>query len=114
MNRFNSLFGSRKRNCATPVVPVVPASPTFQPMQMISPYSVLGQVAPLIRYSEAELARTNPTHAITECALIGYLQGLGFDFRTARAIVESWESDEVLLREGILLNDNIREKEESR
>ncbi|WP_425058677.1 hypothetical protein [Sporomusa carbonis] len=60
------------------------------------------QVEPAIRHGLKELETTNPRHAMTELALMAYLMGMGFDYRTARTIVESWETDENLLAQGIL------------
>lgn len=34
-----------------------------------------------------------------------YLMGMGFDYRTAKAIVESWETDDSLLAQGLLTTD---------
>ena len=74
-----------------------------QPMQYLTPYYVLTQISPVVQYGVGELSLTNnPTHTITETALIAYLMGLGFDYNTALAIVESWESNQVLLRDGLL------------
>ncbi|WP_050806984.1 hypothetical protein [Acetonema longum] len=85
-----------------PVIPVAPATAAVQPMQFLTPYYLLTQISPIVQYGVGELSLTNPTHTITETALIAYLMGLGFDYRTALAIVESWECNQALLRDGLL------------
>ncbi|VBB07021.1 Hypothetical protein LUCI_2265 [Lucifera butyrica] len=72
------------------------------PRQLNTSYSVLLQVLPAIRHGLKEINATDPQHALTEVALMSYLIGLGFDYRTAKVIVESWESDEQLVCDGIL------------
>lgn len=64
--------------------------------------SLLLQVQPVVRHGLKELDEQNARHTLTEVALMSYLMGMGFDYRTAKCIVESWESDEKLLAEGIL------------
>jgi hypothetical protein len=69
-------------------------------MQVMNPVYMILQVRPLVDYGLAELSKTNPRHAITETAIIAYLMGMGFEFRTARAIAESWEENETFICEG--------------
>lgn len=69
------------------------------------PYNFLLQVQPVVQHGLRELDRSGTRHSLTETALISYLLGMGFDYRTARAIVESWETDEALLVDGILEED---------
>ncbi|WP_188399388.1 hypothetical protein [Sporomusa sp. GT1] len=51
------------------------------------------------------MTNSNARHAMTELALMCYLMGMGFDYRTAKAIVESWETDDSLLAQGLLTTD---------
>lgn len=60
------------------------------------------QVQPAVRHGLQEINQQNTRHVLIEVALMSYLMGMGFDFRTARAIVETWETDENLLTDGIL------------
>ena len=60
------------------------------------------QVQPAVRHGLQEINSQNTRHVLIEVALMSYLMGMGFDFRTARAIVETWETDESLLSDGIL------------
>lgn len=93
---MNPIKGWSRRRCRTPVISVMPG------MHALNACAFLLQVQPVVRHGLNELDTANPRHAIIEVALMSYLMGMGFDFRTARAIVESWESDERLLAEGIL------------
>lgn len=79
-------------------------NPVFQlvPGQSLTPGYFLLQVEPAIRHGLKELEGTNPRHAMTELALMSYLMGMGFDYRTAKCIVESWETDDSLLLQGVL------------
>lgn len=55
---------------------------------------VLGTVAPVVQYGLHEMTFTSVPHAMFEVAAISFLMGRGYDFHTARCIVESWEVDE--------------------
>ncbi|MBW5446697.1 hypothetical protein GE107_11555 [Cohnella sp. CFH 77786] len=55
---------------------------------------VLGTVSPVVRYGLWEMQYTSVTHAMLEVSAITYLMGRGYDFPTARRIVESWEVHE--------------------
>lgn len=55
---------------------------------------VLGLVSPVVQYGLYEMMYTSVPHAMYEIAAIAYLMGRGYDFPTARQIVESWETDE--------------------
>lgn len=94
MPRYDSLLSGRSSRHA-PVIQLVPGQ------QLTAGYFLL-QVEPAIRHGLKELEGTNPRHAMTELALMAYLMGMGFDYRTAKAIVESWETDDCLLAQGLL------------
>jgi hypothetical protein len=55
---------------------------------------VLNMIQPLVQHGLYELPKTSVPHVLNEVAAIGYLMGRGYDFYTARRIVESWEVDE--------------------
>lgn len=55
---------------------------------------VLGTVAPVVRYGLYEMQYTSVAHAMFEISAITYLMGMGYDFHTARCIVEGWEVHE--------------------
>lgn len=55
---------------------------------------VLRMVMPAVHHSLYEAPKTSVHHAIYEAAAISYLLGRGYDFYTARRIVESWEVGE--------------------
>lgn len=63
---------------------------------MVNPYYLLSRLQPAIRHGLAEMPKTSPKHAISQVALITYLMGMGYDYRSALRIVESWELDEKL------------------
>ena len=79
-------------------------APIFQlmPGQPLTTGYFLLQVEPAVRNAIAELTDSSPRHALTELALITYLMGMGFDYTTAKCIVECWEKDDFLLSQGIL------------
>ncbi|MCX7780666.1 MAG: hypothetical protein N2491_07100 [Negativicutes bacterium] len=98
MARLRRIFHKSRQH--TPLVPVTTiASPTSL-MQVVNPVYLVLQVRPLVDYGMRELSATNPRHAMTETAIIAYLMGMGFEFRTARAIAESWEENETFFGEG--------------
>lgn len=97
MTRWQRLFQRR-----SPIIPVVSAAPLSVPLQALNPYSVLSQVGPVIQHGLDEQQKDGGRHALTEIALIAYLMGLGFSYRTALAIVESWETDQAMLGDGFL------------
>lgn len=88
-------LGSRCSSRQRPVFQLVPGQP------LSAGYFVL-QVEPAVRHALAELDTLNPRHAMTELALMSYLMGMGFDYRTAKAVVEAWETDDCLLLQGVL------------
>ncbi len=94
MASFQQMLSGREKRQA-PIIQFVPG-------QTLTPCYFLIQVEPAIRHGLKELEETSPRHAMTELALITYLMGMGFDYRTAKAIVESWESDESLATQGLL------------
>lgn len=94
MPSFQQMLSGRSTRQA-PVIQLVPGQ------QLTAGYFLL-QLEPAIRHGLKELADTNPRHAMTELALMSYLMGMGFDYRTARVIVESWETDDCLLAQGLL------------
>ena len=55
---------------------------------------VLGTISPVVRYGLYEMKFTSVHHSMFEIAAISYLMGRGYDFPTARHIVESWEVHE--------------------
>ena len=71
-------------------------------MPRMHPYNFLLQLQPLLQHGRRALAAEPAGHALTEVTLTAYLMGMGFDHRTARAIVESWESDESMVNDGVL------------
>lgn len=95
MASFQQMVSGRRQTRQAPVIQFVPG-------QTLTPCYFLVQVEPAIRHGLRELEDTCPRHAMTELALITYLMGMGFDYRTAKAIVESWESDETLATQGLL------------
>lgn len=94
MAKFRKMLS---RHCAKPatVFQLIPGQP------LTTGYFLL-QLEPAIRQAIAELSASSPRHTLTELALIAYLMGMGFDYPTARVIVESWEKDDILLSQGIL------------
>jgi hypothetical protein len=95
MANFRKLLSVQRSSRAVPVFQLVPGQP------LTTGYFLL-QVEPAIRHGIAELVESNPRHTLTELALIAYLMGMGFDYPTAKVIVESWEKDDCLLAQGIL------------
>lgn len=93
MTGFKNLVGRVKRHHVYPLNPGV---------NSLSACAFLLQVQPAVRHGLKELTADNSRHVLIEVALVSYLMGMGFDYRTAQAIVESWESDEDLLTNGIL------------
>lgn len=71
-------------------------------MPRMHPYNFLLQLQPLLLHGRRTVADEPPGHALTEVALTAYLMGMGFDYKTARAIVDTWESDESMMNDGIL------------
>lgn len=94
MASFRKMLSGRSPRPA-PIFQLVPGQP------LTTGYFLL-QVEPAIRNAIAELSDSNPRHALTELALITYLMGMGFDYPTAKSIVECWEKDDILLAQGIL------------
>jgi len=74
--------------------PCYPQFPQFTeyPMPKTNPQAVITQVNPVVQYGMSEAEFTSVRHAMMEVALITYLMGTGYDFRTAHAIVEEWEA----------------------
>lgn len=54
----------------------------------------LAMVQPVVEYGLHEMRYTNARHAMTEIALVSYFMGQGYDFVSARRLVESWEINE--------------------
>lgn len=94
MPRFRKLLSGRGTRPA-PVFQLIPRQP------LTAGYFLL-QVEPAIRSALADLTDTNSRHVLTELALTTYLMGMGFDYTTAKCIVECWERDDILLAQGIL------------
>ena len=55
----------------------------------------LSRVNPWVQYGLNEAQKTSIPHAMMEVTAITYLMGKGYDPRTARQIVESWEVNEM-------------------
>jgi hypothetical protein len=55
---------------------------------------VLGSISPVVRYGLYEMKYTSVVHSMFEVSAISYLMGRGYDFPSARRIVESWEVNE--------------------
>lgn len=55
---------------------------------------VLGAISPVVQYGLYEMKHTSIAHSMYEVTAITYLMGRGYDFPTARCIVESWEVNE--------------------
>jgi hypothetical protein len=55
---------------------------------------VLGNISPVVRSGLYEMKHTSVAHSMYEVSAISYLMGRGYDFSTARRIVESWEVHE--------------------
>jgi hypothetical protein len=55
---------------------------------------VLGAISPVVQYGLYEMKHTSVAHSMYETTAISYLMGRGYDFPTARHIVESWEVNE--------------------
>jgi hypothetical protein len=77
-----------------PLYTQYPQYPQY-PMPMMSPQYLLNKLNPVIYYGLGEAEVTSVQHALTEVALISYLMGMGYDFHSARALVEQWEINEV-------------------
>lgn len=71
-------------------------------MPRMHPYNFLLQLQPVVQQGRRTVDQTGPRHAITELALVSYLMGMGFDHKTAQAIVAAWETDEAMKEDGIL------------
>lgn len=71
-------------------------------MPRMHPYNFLLQLQPAVQQAKRSIDEASERHALTEVALTSYLMGMGFDYKTARAIVESWESDDSMLVDGVL------------
>ena len=98
---LRNVFKSSRQERQLRQIPLVPM--VNRPVS--TSVTVLLQVLPAIRHGLKELSNTDPQHALTEVALMSYLIGIGFDYRSARAIVESWECDEKLLGECLVLGE---------
>lgn len=55
---------------------------------------VLSMIMPAVQHAMYELPQTSAAHVIYEASAMSFLMGRGYDFYTAKAIVESWEIDE--------------------
>lgn len=55
---------------------------------------VLGTISPVVKYGLYEMKYTSVAHSMYEVTAISYLMGRGYDFSSARRIVESWEVNE--------------------
>lgn len=74
--------------------PIAPALPVVNPLQTVNPVYLLLQLQPVVRHGIRELDNSTTQHVILETTMMAYLMGVGYDYRTARAIVESWEIDD--------------------
>jgi hypothetical protein len=66
---------------------------------MMNPYNYIMRVSPAVDRGVREAERTSVKHAMTEVALISFLMGMGYDYSTAHRLVESWEINEMFLKE---------------
>lgn len=55
---------------------------------------VLSTVSPVVHYGLHEMKYTSVAHSMFEISAISFLMGRGYNFHTARQIVESWEVHE--------------------
>lgn len=100
-----------KRLRQLPAGPVMPLLPVINPLQAVNPFYLLLNLQPVVRHGLNELTATNTRHVLFETAMIAYLMGVGYDYRTAMAIVESWELAETL-KEGTLLLEQFQSTRE--
>ncbi|HMM22183.1 MAG TPA: hypothetical protein PKA10_15800 [Selenomonadales bacterium] len=91
MSKFNRMLARMLRPSDS--LPVVPS---------LHPYNFLLQLQPLLQQGRHALDDNPSRHVLTEVALTAYLMGMGFDYRPAKAIVDTWETDDALLNEGLL------------
>ncbi|WP_274366102.1 hypothetical protein [Paenibacillus thermotolerans] len=56
--------------------------------------AVLSAVQPVVQYGLYEMKYTSVAHSMFETSAVSFLMGRGYDFPTARRIVESWEKNE--------------------
>lgn len=96
MNKFRRLL---YKFCRIPHVPVTALPPSGNSLQVINPENMILRARPLLDYGLSKLSATNPRRAMTEVTVISYLMGMGLEFRTAKAIAESWEENETFLGE---------------
>ncbi|RFU61654.1 hypothetical protein [Peribacillus glennii] len=61
-------------------------------------HHTLTTVGPVVNYGLQEAQMTSYPHAMREVAAISYLMGRGYNFQTARQLVESWEINEAFYR----------------
>jgi len=99
------MFGFGRKSQRARTISVMPAIPAVTPpntLQSLNPYYFLLQVSGPVQQALQDMNRENHKHPLIELALVSYLMGAGVTYRTARAIVESWETDKTLLDEGFL------------
>ncbi|MBE3554128.1 MAG: hypothetical protein IMW85_03855 [Thermicanus sp.] len=66
--------------------------PSYPVYPIVSPCDVMMVVRPAVKHGLQGLERSiNPKKTLNETAMIAYLLGAGFDYRSAEYLVESWE-----------------------
>ncbi|KKK36081.1 hypothetical protein WQ57_21400 [Mesobacillus campisalis] len=68
----------------------------FQSQQL--KHHTMTTVGTAVKYGLQEAKVTSYQHAMLEVAAISFLMGKGYNFQTARQIVESWEVNEKFYR----------------
>lgn len=100
------VFAGAQTAVPTPLIPAVPVT-------MLNPFFFLCLIRPAVEHGlrEAGAGNSSVRHAIIEVALISILLAMGFDFRTALAIVESWEINDAFPGEDLFREDELEEYE---
>ncbi|CCQ96085.1 hypothetical protein CULT_360022 [[Clostridium] ultunense Esp] len=66
--------------------------PSYPVYPIVSPCDVMMVVRPAVKHGLQGMERSiNPRKTLNETAMIAYLLGAGFDYRSAEYLVESWE-----------------------
>lgn len=78
----------------------------FQPsdspvMPRMHPFNLLLHLQPVVQLGHRVADRTGPLGEPTKQALVSYLMGMGFDNKTAQAVVEAWEKGAAPKEDGI-------------
>ncbi|ANE48054.1 hypothetical protein SY83_19120 [Paenibacillus swuensis] len=73
-----------------PYAPMAPTTMPYMPYPQADRYSVIEDLRPAIAYGLNEAEGRGYDHTLSEVAAISYLMGLGYDYNTAYATVDSW------------------------